>query len=283
MTSFLFLFLAIAPAAAQEPSCHPDGALARIAELSEASGLAVSRTSGRLWSLNDSGQPVLYALNTRGEVTARVRLTGAAVEDWEAVAVGGCPSGSCVYIGDIGDNQANRRQVTVYRLPEPQPGATAAAVSDVFHASYPDGAHDAEALLVTADGGILIVTKGETGPIGLYRFPREAKNGSTVRLERVGGPETKKVAAESRITDGGVSPDGTWTVLRTKSEIAFFRTADLMAGQWREVKRVPLTPLREPQGEGVAIGSANEVFVAGEGGGKQMPGTFARFACAPAR
>jgi hypothetical protein len=71
-------------------------------------------------------------------------------------------------------------------------------------------------------------------------------------------------------------------VLRTRSELTFFRTADLLAGQWREVKRVPLAALGEPQGEAVALGAENAVFVAGEGGGKKQPGTFARFACAPA-
>jgi hypothetical protein len=289
MVGKLLLLLAFiaGPAAAQTSAapdaCRPDGTLAKMADLGEASGIAVSRVSGRLWSLNDSGAPVVYALDTSGRVTSRVKLSGATVEDWEAIAVGGCPAGSCVYVADIGDNQANRKQVTVYRLPEPKPGSDSAAIADVFHATYPDGPHDAETLLVTSDGVMLIVTKGETGPIGLYRFPREAKSGSTVRLERVASPAQKTVEPESRITDGGISPDGAWTVLRTKSALAFFRTSDLLAGQWREVKRVPLTSLGEPQGEAVALGAENVVFVAGEGGGKSQPGTFARFACAPAR
>ena len=41
------------------------------------------------------------------------------------------------------------------------------------------------------------------------------------------------------------------------------------------------TPLKEPQGEGVALGADHAVFIAGEGGGKGQPGTFARFTCAP--
>ena len=65
----------------------------------EASGLAVSRrVPGRLWTLNDSGQPVLFALDTRGSVTGQVRLTGADVVDWEAVAVGPCGTASCIYV-----------------------------------------------------------------------------------------------------------------------------------------------------------------------------------------
>ena len=104
---------------------------------------------GRLWTHNDSGQPILFALDTRGAVTARVRVTGAAVDDWEAIAVGPCPEGSCVFVADIGDNAARRSSVTIYRIPEPAASEASAAVSAAFTLSYPDGAHDAEALLVT--------------------------------------------------------------------------------------------------------------------------------------
>src|SRR5687768_17747686 len=44
-----------------------------VAELPEGSGLAASRrASGRFWSHNDSGEPVLFALDTNGRVTGRL-------------------------------------------------------------------------------------------------------------------------------------------------------------------------------------------------------------------
>src|SRR5688500_18639935 len=71
--------------------CKPTGTLQRVAELPEGSGLAASRrTSGRFWSHNDSGEPVLFALDTNGRVTGRLSISGATVEDWEAVAAGSC-------------------------------------------------------------------------------------------------------------------------------------------------------------------------------------------------
>ena len=263
------------------PQCRPAGALVRIPELPEGSGLAVSsRVPGRLWAHNDSGDPVLIALDERGSVTGRVRLTGAAVEDWEAIAAGPCGDGSCLHVADIGDNDARRKRITVYRLPEPAGTTGSASVSDVFHATYPDRPHDAEALLITPDGRLYIVTKGETGPVALYRFPRELRSGGTVQLERVGEAGSNKAAKTSRITDGAISPDGQWTALRTRSSLAFYRTSELLAGQWREANRVDLAVLKEPQGEGIALGANNVVFLAGEGGGKGQPGTFARFTCA---
>jgi hypothetical protein len=261
--------------------CRPAGPLVQVPGLSEASGLAVSRrTPGRLWTHNDSGEPVVVTLDARGSVTGRVRLTGAAVEDWEAIAVGPCGTGSCLHVGDIGDNEAGRKRITIYRLPEPDAASGSASVVDVFHATYPDGPHDAEALLIGGDGRIHIVTKGETGPVAIYRFPAQLKSSGTVTLERVGAGAGKP-DAESRITDGSVSPDGQWAVLRTKSDLTFYRAADLLAGQWRAANRVDVTSLKEAQGEGIALGADNTVFLAGEGGEKGQPGSFARFSCAP--
>jgi hypothetical protein len=261
--------------------CKPGGALIPVAELSEGSGLAASRrTRGRFWSHNDSGDPVLIALDEAGRVTGRLRIDGATVEDWESVAVGECQSGSCIYVADIGDNDAERDRMTIYRIPEPAAASGSVKVSDVFHATYPDGAHDAESLLIAADGRLYVVTKGETGPVSMYRFPNELKSGTTVRLERVGGPrESGPAAKDDRVTDGAVSPNGQWIALRSTDSVTFYRAAELLAGKWREVGRVPLTTLREPQGEGLTFGSDSTMYLISEGGGKKQPGAFARLTC----
>lgn len=261
--------------------CRPSGPLVELPGLSQASGVAISRRApGRLWAHNDSGEPVVVALDLRGSVVGRVRLTGAEVEDWEAIAVGPCGTGSCLYVGDIGDNGARRKRITIYRLPEPDGQSGSATVADVFHATYPDGPRDAEALLIGGGGRLHIVTKGETGPIAIYRFPAQLKSGATVMLERMGA-DAGTTDAKSRITDGAVSPDGQWAVLRTKSALTFYRAADLLAGQWRAANRVDLTSLREAQGEGVALGADNTVFLTGEGGGRGRRGSFASLSCTP--
>jgi hypothetical protein len=273
---------ALAQKSAASATCQAASPIAPLAGLSEASGLAIStRAPGRFWSHNDSGNPpILIGFDTKGVVTQRVALTGVSLTDWEAVAVGPCPSGSCVYAGDIGDNSAKRKSIAIYRFAEPAAGVQSVAVTDVFHATYPDGAHNAEALLIAPDARLYIVTKGDTGPVALYRFPSELRAGATVKLERV-GDTIASVGKDERITDGNMSADGQWTVLRSRTSLAFYRTAELVAGNFREHKRVDLTPLGEKQGEGMALGSDNVVYVSGEGGGKSQPGTFANFACNP--
>ena len=265
------------------PACKPAGSTMRLAELPEASGLVASRvTPGRLWAHNDSGKPEIVALDAKGTVLGRVSISGAALDDWEALASGACEKGTCLYIGDIGDNNGTRSEIIIYRVPEPVKAGGSAQVDGVFRAAYPDGAHDAEALLAAPDGTLYIVTKGETGHIALYRFPRELRAGTAMRLERVGAPLSKgEPAQDARITDGAISSDGEWVVLRTRTALTFYRAAEFLKGNFRADRGADLKPLGEPQGEAVAFGpSNNTVYVAGEGGGKSQPGTLSVLSCA---
>ena len=271
--------LAVGPTNTSIAPCRVVGRPVELPDLPEASGVAVSRRiPGLLWSHNDSGEPVLFALDAKGTVTGRVRVAGADVTEWEAMAVGTCPGGSCLFVADIGDNDARRRHITIYRVPEPNPDERATLPGDAFHATYPDGPHDAEALFVTADGDLYVVTKGETGHIALYRFPQPLRAGSVVRLQQVailGGRATKK----DRITDAAASPDGQWIALRTRDAVAFYRTNDLISGRRRESFSFNVRELGERQGEGIALASEGTAYLVSEGGGKKRPGTLARIVC----
>ena len=276
----LSVFVVAEPVLAQGPACRPEGRLMPLAELPEASGIVASRTTkGRVWLHNDSGAPVLFAFDQDGKSAGRLTVSGARVEDWEALAIGPCGSGSCLFVGDIGDNEATRKQITIYRVPEPA-NASGSAKAEVFTAAYPDGAHDAEALMVAPDGTIVIVTKGDTGPVAAYRFPKSLQANTTMRLEKIGGALAAK-AGNDKITDGAFSSDGQWVALRTKTAVTFYPAADFLKGDFSKGRRVDLTGLREPQGEAIAFGSGDRVYVAGEGGGKKQPGTLGLLSCQP--
>ena len=287
MILVLTIGVSVAAAAAERaavPACVPSGEVRQVPELVEASGIAASqRTPGRFWAHNDSGDPVLFALDDKGAVTGRLQLAGARVEDWEAVAVGPCGSGSCIYVGDIGDTDADRQRITIYRVQEPE-RASGTVRAEAFHATYPDGPHDAEALIVDRDGRLHIVTKGETGPVSLYRFPAVLTAGAPARLERVGEPrKAGRAAKDDRITDASLSPDGQWVALRTTGALSLYRAAELLAGRWNEITRTELSALKEPQGEGVTFGGGDTVYLVSEGGGKSRPGTFGRLRCSTAQ
>ena len=79
---------------------------------------------GIFFTINDSGnEPLLFALDTAGHDRGVWRIPDANNVDWEAAAVGPCSAGAaawCVYIGDVGDNEARRRSRKIYRVAEPR-------------------------------------------------------------------------------------------------------------------------------------------------------------------
>ncbi|HTU62523.1 MAG TPA: hypothetical protein VMF89_28880, partial [Polyangiales bacterium] len=76
-------------------------------ELNALSGLALSRSQPDiLFAHNDHDRPVVYALDLRGQLHARLTLEGAEAQDIEDIAVGKCDTKTCVYLADVGDNSA---------------------------------------------------------------------------------------------------------------------------------------------------------------------------------
>jgi hypothetical protein len=275
------------PTSGHELSCDltksGSRSLQMLGKLPEASGLALGRRSPDvLWSMNDSDDPTVVALSTTGQVKGQVRVTGAAIRDWEALTVGPCPAGSCLYVGDIGDDGSKRMQVTIYRVPEPKADDSATAQADAFVFAYPDKAHDAESLFVTDDQSLFIVTKGH--PTVLYRAPRDARPRTVATLSRVADLRVDQFLEDqdrrrSRITDAQTTPDGEWVAMRTNTELLLLRTRDLVNGKMNDVWHANLRSLDETQGEGVAISNAGDVYLAGEGGGHGLPGTFTHVKC----
>ena len=243
---------------------------AMIPELSESSGLAVSgRTPGLLWSHNDSGNAaVLFALDAAGGMRGRVRVP-IRTRDWEDISAARCASGDCLYLADIGDNQQRRRQVQIYRVPEPLPGDAETAPPEVFNASYSDGPHNAEAMFVV-EADAFIITRDRTA--GLYRATMTASGARELTFRRIA------VLGVAAVTDAEASRDGTSVVLRTSHEVVWYRTADLMRGMSTPYFRIWIDGLREPQGEGVAL-LGNVLYLSSEGRHGSRPGRLTSLRC----
>lgn len=256
---------------AQQPSAG-SGALERLPGVPEASGLALSRrTPGILWTFNDSHDPTIYAIDRSGMLKGQVRVRGVMTKNWEDISAGRCRERWCLYIADIGDNHQRRADITIYRVPEPKPTDTDTAPAAVFTAKYPDGAHDAEGLFVTGDEELFVVTKDK--PSIVYRFPQPLEPGRVMSLQEVA------LLPVQDATDAETSPDGIWVGIRTKEEMIFFRAQQLTSGGTEHGTPINLRGLREPQGEGIAIAGDGTVYLAGEGGDKQSPGTFVPVTC----
>jgi hypothetical protein len=194
----------------------------------ELSGLVRSPSQpGLLWSHDDSGAgPILFGLRADGRVAARPTVSGAQAVDWEDIAAGQSADGRpLLYVGDIGDNASRRPSVDVYRVPEPKVGAAATAPAARLRLRYPDGAHDAEALLVDPLRADLVIVTKALGAGRAYRASARLPAGSQTTLG--GGP----AIALSLVTAGDVSADGRIVVLRGYDRLAV----------WARHGREPLT------------------------------------------
>ncbi len=206
--------------------------IGRVPVVNEASGLVLS--GGLLWTHDDSGGPAtVFGLSTRGKPVREVALPQNV--DWEDIAA----RGRTLYVGDIGDNARSRPQITVYRGGEPIP------------LRYPDGPHDAEALLVDR-GTLVIVTKSVSGEAGVYtaRGPGTLRRAGSLSLG-LGEPVT-----------GGDSA-GRTIVLRTYDR-AFVWTRRGGESIARALRRTPCTAgaslLGEGQGESIALARDGRSF-----------------------
>ena len=153
-------------------------------ELREASGLAVSRTQpGVLWAHNDSGDaPMLYALDLKGTLLAKVALLNTVATDWEDIALGPCPgitagARPCLYIADTGNNSQARDIVTIFVVAEPSiggqdPARPLSVEPQSFRFRYPNLHEDTEAIAVLPNGDVTIVTKGRTPTIAFFGFSK---------------------------------------------------------------------------------------------------------------
>jgi hypothetical protein len=210
----------------------------------ELSGLARSR-DGTFWTHNDSGDgPRLFHLSRTGALLGEVTLQGATAVDWEDIAI----RGRTLYVGDIGDNTAQRPDIAVYRVTEGETNATKLTLR------YPDGAHDAETLLVDPrNGQLAVITKDFGGAARVY-----TGRSGTLKLAA-----TLDLGLGEALTSGDVSADGRTIVLRSYGR-AFVWTRRGGESLATALKRHPCAVhadlLEEGQGEALALNRDGTAF-----------------------
>ncbi|HVQ88805.1 MAG TPA: MFS transporter [Actinomycetes bacterium] len=227
----------------------------------ESSGMSVSQLHrGVAWIVNDSSNgPYVYGVDESGATVARLTLANVSNRDWEALAPGVDDGGDpALWIGDIGDNDARFESIKLYRISEPTQLRDQQVRWRRYELDYPDGAHNAEALMVDPnDGTIYVVTKEALGA-GVYSTNGTPEPGSVTTLQRVG-------AAPMFVTDGAISPDGQQVALRSYTSMYLFGADAFLHGD-DDGNRYGLP--RQPQGETLAyLRNGRSVLVGSEGVG----------------
>jgi hypothetical protein len=224
--------------------------------IDEASGLAASANmNGYLWTHQDSGQPAsLYLLSSDGAAIKEFRIPGASNRDWEDVALGPGPNNGVnyLYIGDIGNNNAPMTSInTIYRIPEPEDLNSAFDEGQLGKISfrYPDGARDAETLLldpVTRD--IFILSK--EAQTGIYKLAYPQSTSEVITAEKVGVVPSLSVA-----TSGDIIVDGEEIVIRTYIANYYWKrkAGETVSQTLTKNATKTLMVALEPQGEAVCF------------------------------
>lgn len=249
--------------------------------LRESSGIAMSREQpGVLYTIDDSGNgPVLYAFDTTGADRGTWSVANASNFDWEAIATAPCGVRNCVYIGDVGDNKGIAATHRIYRVVEPKSPSDSVR-AEFLEYSYPDGAHDIEALFVTPAGDVYLITKrpltrggDRLRPALVFSLAASAwKDGRRTEAKLVDSlPIIPGAQPLMLITDASMSPDGKRLAVRTYVETYIFST-DSASGRVDRARKFvvcDITPLGESQGEGIAWIGAERLAFTSEG--KKQP------------
>jgi len=184
--SWLPATVARAAATARCPSFGSAITAGRVSGLSairEISGVVSSRRYDQtLWIEQDGGNPErVDAIRPDGAARASIPVRNAQNHDWEDIAFWD----HRIWIGDIGDNGSKRSSVAAYWFKEPKLSA-GSVTAKMVTLTYPDGAHNAEAMFVTG-GNLYIVSKEKSLDTGtVYRADvSPLRDGATRRLQKV--------------------------------------------------------------------------------------------------
>jgi hypothetical protein len=196
---------------------------------------------------NDSGNaPLLFVVDARTGETRRTVRFAAVNTDTEALA----PAGPhAVWVGDIGDNLAERTEVQVHRVPLDGGPVT------TYRLRYADGPRDAESLFAL-DGRLYVVSKELFGGGAFYAAPAHLDAGRVNVLRRV-------AAGPSIATDAAAFPDGRHVLVRDYGSATLYA-----APSFREIGSFALPA--QQQGEGLSIGPGDRVRISSEGVGSAV-------------
>ncbi len=243
LTALAVLVVALAPGTARA-----DDALFTWGDqrLTSITGVAADQANQVYWAANGgaSTTTAVYAVRPDGRTAARLVLN---LPTTSVQAVG--YHGGRVYLADVGDPQRTRAQVTVASV-----AASVTSTSVTYRSwdlTYPDGAHDAKALLLGPGAEIYLVTSAPTA--GVYAAPSQLSTTKANALTRVAD-------APEGVVDGTYLTSGR-VALRTATELLEVDPA----ASWQVTARTPL-----PQADGESVTTAlggDGLLVAGTGAG----------------
>ena len=185
----------------------------------------------RLWAINDSGDgPKLYMLNDDGSVAREVTVTNAKNIDWEDMTQN---EFGHFFLGDFGNNENNRRWLTIYKIENPIDIKTDTTEAEIIKFTYPemDGTpvephqknFDLEAF-IEFDHNLYLFTKNRTAPFdGITNVYKVGDHAANFNPEKIDAFKTCTTLEKlCWITSAAISPDRKRLVLLDSTSIWLF-------------------------------------------------------------
>ncbi|MBD2766497.1 hypothetical protein IC235_01160 [Hymenobacter sp. BT664] len=214
-------------AAAAIPGLHEVGSLKGV--VPESSGLAPAADSQHYYSFGDDGNyPTLYEITGTGKLVNTISIN-ATNSDWESLSRD--PQGN-YYIGDCGNNESMRRNLTIYRVrPDAPSGVSKISFSYPDQSEFPPSKKqrnfDCEASL-WHEGKVWLFTKdrGQSCTSKVYTVPDQPGE-YTAQL-------VTKLAIPGQVTDAALRADGHRLVLLGRGELFI-----LDGNSWDDLLKAP--------------------------------------------
>jgi hypothetical protein len=231
-------------------------------EINEASGLIASvQNDGLLWTHNDSGDSNrIFLIDRNGQGNREFYLEGATNRDWEAISIATFTEGSFLYIADIGDNTAQYSECTIYKVQEPvvssnTPKSNILKNVQKITFKYPDGARDAECLMIDQSTKDIYILSKRDNKQRLYRLPYPQSFNQTITAEFVQSVSFSTVFSSAfYITDGSVSSDNQEIIIKNYFQVFHWRRQSNESIPDALKRPASLLPYKtEPQGEGLCF------------------------------
>ena len=238
----------------------------RIKEMDEISGIAVSGIRKDIYYIhNDSGDTSrFFAITPDGTIKNVIYFNGDPSQplgavDCEDIAVGIGPdkNKSYVYLGDIGDNGAVRKYITIYRFEEKQNWAKDSLIKNAqvvpVHYKYPDGPKDAESLMIDPVEKLIYIVSKRSDSVTVYTTPLNFKANDTLVLSKKCKLYFNGFRPFKWITAGDISRDGQQILLKSYEKVYYWKRSN-NEPVWKTLLKTPTELPYKPEKQGEAIG-----------------------------
>jgi len=235
----------------------------------EASGLEITNDKKTLWTHNDGGLPMLYCIDTAGNVLKTIQLNHPN-SGWEDLAV---DKNGNLYVGAFGNNGNDKKELKIYKIPTPDSVTEKVVSAGIIkykyadqHA-YPPPPHarnfDMDAFIAMGDS-LFLFSKNRTEPFTgytrIYKLSQQPGEQIAIPTDSIflgNGP-----MMDHWVTAADVSPDG--KVLALLSHACMWLITDFHPGKFStgKVRRLDFGHLSHKAG--VVFKTSTRLYIVDE-------------------